>query len=206
LIFDSLPTGPLDVNCYIVGCEKTGKAAVIDPGGHAVAITERLKKHGLELAVVINTHGHFDHIGGNAALLKDSDAELMIHSADRFLLDNVSDHASSFGLSAEPSPAPSRELADGDSISVGELTLKVIHTPGHSPGGICLLIDDHLIVGDSVFAGSIGRTDLPGGDYEQLIASIKAKLLVLPDETKIFPGHGPASTIGREKSHNPFFQ
>jgi glyoxylase-like metal-dependent hydrolase (beta-lactamase superfamily II) len=206
LIFDTLPTGPLEVNCYIVGCEKTGKAAVIDPGGHAAAICERLKAHGLELAVVINTHGHFDHIGGNAALLKDSDAELMIHSADRFLLDNVCDHASRFGLSAEASPAPSRELADGDTISVGELSLKVIHTPGHSPGGICLLINDYLFVGDSIFAGSIGRTDLPGGDYGQLISSIKTNLLGLPDNTQVFPGHGPASTIGREKLHNPFLQ
>jgi glyoxylase-like metal-dependent hydrolase (beta-lactamase superfamily II) len=206
LIFDTLPTGPLDVNCYIVGCEKTGKAAVIDPGGHADAIRERLKKHGLELAVVINTHGHFDHIGGNADLLADSGAELMIHPADRFLLDNVSDHARAFGLTAAPSPAPSRELNDGDVISVGELTLKVIHTPGHSPGGICLLVGDYLIVGDSVFAGSIGRTDLPGGNYDQLISSIKSRLLTLPDDTRIFPGHGPASTIGDEKLYNPYLQ
>ncbi len=206
MIFDSLPTGPLEVNCYIVGCEKTRKAAVIDPGGHAQAILKRLEKHNLTLDVVINTHGHFDHIGGNRELIEKSGVKLLIHAADRFLIDNVPEHARMFGIMAEPSPAPDRELVDGDTIQVGELTIKVIHTPGHTPGGVCLLVDGHLVVGDTLFNGSIGRTDLPGGSFEQLIASIHERLFPLPDETQVFPGHGPATTIGREKTFNPFLR
>ncbi len=206
MIFDSLPTGPLEVNCYIVGCEKTRKAAVVDPGGHVQAILNRLEKHNLKLDVVINTHGHFDHIGGNRELIEKSGVELLIHGADRFLIDSVPEHARMFGIIAEPSPAPDRELVDGDTIQVGELTIKVIHTPGHTPGGVCLLVDGHLVVGDTLFNGSIGRTDLPGGSFEQLIASIQERLFPLPDETQVFPGHGPATTIGREKTFNPFLR
>ena len=204
MILDTLPTGPLEVNCYIVGCKKTRKAAVIDPGGDAEKILERLKQHELDLVTIINTHGHFDHIGGNRELMEATSAELLIHQDDRQLLDYAQEHAAAYGLQTEASPPPTRELVGDEKLSVGALSLQVIHTPGHSPGGICLYVDDCLLVGDTLFAGSIGRTDLPGGDHQLLIAGIKEKLLPLPETTRVCPGHGPMTTIGEEKQYNPF--
>jgi glyoxylase-like metal-dependent hydrolase (beta-lactamase superfamily II) len=204
MIVTSLPTGPLEVNCYLVGCEKTGKAAVIDPGGNVNSILELLRQHDLTLAMVINTHGHFDHIGANRSLLEKTGCELLIHQDDAPLLQRAAEHAALFGLSTSRSPEPTRLLKDGDTIQLGDLTFTVIHTPGHSPGGICLHVDDCLFVGDTLFCGSIGRTDLPGGNHQQLINNIKNKLLGLADDTKVYPGHGPATTIGHEKHHNPF--
>ncbi|MCK5826080.1 MAG: MBL fold metallo-hydrolase [Desulfuromusa sp.] len=206
MILDTLPTGPLEVNCYIIGCENTKKAAVIDPGGNVEQILQRLHHHQLDLVMVINTHGHFDHIGGNRDLLAATAAELLIHQDDRQMLDYAAEHAAAYGLKVEISPPPTRELIDGEILSVGELSLQVIHTPGHSPGGICLYVNDCLLVGDTLFAGSIGRTDLPGGDHQLLINGIKEKLLPLPDETRVCPGHGPMTTIGEEKQHNPFLR
>ena len=199
-----MPTGPLEVNCYLVGCEKTKKAVAIDPGGSADRILNRLRECDLTLELVINTHGHFDHIGANRRLTEATGAELLIHRDDRPLLLQAEQHAAMFGLSAETSPEPDRDLADGDILTLGDLEFRVLHTPGHSAGGICLYVEDCLFVGDTLFAGSIGRTDLPGGNYQQLINSIRGKLLCLPDQTRVFPGHGPATTIGREKQHNPF--
>ncbi len=206
MILDTLPTGPLEVNCYIVGCEKTGKAAVIDPGGDVPKILECLQHHQLDAVMIINTHGHFDHIGGNRQLLEATGGELLIHQDDRQLMDLALEHAAAYGLQTEASPPPTRELVGDEKLSVGELSLQVIHTPGHSPGGICLYVDDCLLVGDTLFAGSIGRTDLPGGDHQLLIAGIKEKLLPLPETTRVCPGHGPMTTIGEEKQHNPFLR
>ena len=206
MILDTLPTGPLEVNCYIVGCEKTRKAVVIDPGGNVSDILETLQKHQLDVVMIVNTHGHFDHIGGNRQLLEATSAELLIHQDDRQLMDLALEHAAVYGLQTEASPAPTRELVGDEELSVGELSLQVIHTPGHSPGGICLYVEDCLLVGDTLFAGSIGRTDLPGGDHQLLISGIKAKLLPLPDATRVCPGHGPMTTIGEEKQHNPFLR
>ncbi len=204
MIFNTLPTGPLEVNCYIVGCEKTNKAAVIDPGGNVDQILERIKQHNLEVELIIDTHGHFDHVGGNGELLAATGAELIIHRADRPLLERAAEHAAAYGLQAEPSPPPTRELLGGETLQLGELTLQVIHTPGHSPGGVCILVEGHLLVGDTLFAGSIGRTDLPGGNHQLLISNIVEKLLPLPEDTKVCPGHGPMTTIGAEKRYNPF--
>ena len=206
MILDTLPTGPLEVNCYIVGCEKTRKAVVIDPGGNVSDILEKVQKHQLDVVMIINTHGHFDHIGGNRQLLEATSAELLIHQDDRQLMDLALEHAAVYGLQTEASPPPTRELSGDEKLSVGELSLQVIHTPGHSPGGICLYVDDCLLVGDTLFAGSIGRTDLPGGDHHLLISGIKSKLLPLPDATRVCPGHGPMTTIGEEKQHNPFLR
>lgn len=204
MIVTSLPTGPLEVNCYIVGCEATKKAAVIDPGGNADAILEGLLDQQLTLAMVINTHGHFDHIGGNKRLIEETGCEFLIHRDDASLLALANQHASRFGLTVDSSPEPTRLLNGGDTIAMGQLELSVIHTPGHSPGGICLLVQDYLFVGDTLFNGSIGRTDLPGGDHQQLIRNIKEKLLTLDKELKVCPGHGPMTTIGQEAQHNPF--
>jgi glyoxylase-like metal-dependent hydrolase (beta-lactamase superfamily II) len=204
MILESLPTGPLQVNCYIVGCETTGLAAVIDPGGDVEQILDRLQQNDLRLQMVINTHGHFDHVGGNRGLLEATGVELLMHQDDKQLLDLAAEHAAAYGLSAEQSPAPQRLLLGGENLQLGELIIKVLHTPGHTPGGISLYVEDQVIVGDTLFAGSIGRTDLPGGDYQQLIDSIRDKLLPLPDATVAHPGHGPATTIGREKVFNPF--
>ncbi len=204
MILEILPSGPLDVNCYIVGCEKTKKAAVIDPGGNVEQILGLLEKHDLTVEMIINTHGHFDHIGGNKGLVEATGAPLLIHRHDSSLLKQARETAAIFGMSANPSPEPSRELVGREELQVGDLSLRVYHTPGHSRGGICLYVDGHLFSGDTLFAGSIGRTDLPEGDYTQLIYSIKEQLLGLPDDTRVYPGHGPASTIGYEKRNNPF--
>ncbi len=204
MILETLLTGPLQVNCYLMGCETTRKAAVIDPGGNVEQILGLLEKHQLQLQMLINTHGHFDHIGGNKQLLEVTSAELILHEADSTLLKKAAEHAAGFGLNAELSPPAQRLLQGGERLQLGELLIEVIHTPGHTPGGICLRIEDQLFVGDTLFAGSIGRTDLPGGDHQQLLDSIQGQLLDLPDGVIVYPGHGPATTIGREKLYNPF--
>lgn len=204
MMIEALPVGPLQVNCYIVGCEKTREALVIDPGDEGERILAALDRAGLQTKLVVNTHGHFDHIGANAFLVEKTGAELLIHEKDVPLLAQSERHAELFGLSVVPSPAPTRTLSGGEELIVGELRIRVIHTPGHSPGGICLLVDGHLFAGDTLFAGSIGRTDLAGGNHEQLLAAIREQLLVLPEATLVHPGHGPDTSIGREKRNNPF--
>lgn len=206
MIIEQLEVGPIMANCYILGCEETGKAAVVDPGDDADRILRLLADRKLTVAAIVNTHGHFDHVGGNQRLKAATDAPLMIHAGDAPMLKRLAADASMFGLSAENSPAPDRTVDEGDSVEFGKLSLTVLHTPGHSPGGIALRGDGCVFVGDTLFAGSIGRTDLPGGNYETLIRSVREKLFVLPDDTRVFCGHGPETTIGREKKHNPFFR
>lgn len=204
MILESLPTGPLQVNCYILGCEKTRKAVVVDPGGDVEQILALLQRLNLELQMVINTHGHFDHVGGNRKLLQATGVELLLHESDVVLLGMATQLAAAYGLSTELSPEPQRLLSGGEIVTVGELEIKILHTPGHTPGGICLHVEDQLIVGDTLFAGSIGRTDLPGGNHQQLIDGIREKLLPLPAKTVVHPGHGPTTTIGQESAYNPF--
>jgi len=207
MIFDSLAVGPLSVNCYIVGCETSHTGIVIDPGGDFELISKRVQKHGLKIGTIINTHGHFDHVGGNRQLLAASGARLLIHQADAPMLAMVAHVATMYGMSGENSPQADEFLFDGMIITFGERQLKVLHTPGHTQGGCCLYFEDQgkVITGDTLFADSIGRTDLPGGSHDQLLESIRSKLFKLPDTVTAYPGHGPSTTIGHEKRCNPYF-
>lgn len=206
MILKKLEVGPIMANCYILGCESTKQAAVIDPGDDADRILMELAKSELRVKYLINTHGHFDHVGANKQMKEATSAQIAIHPADEPMLEELSRSAMMFGLSAQNSPPADIVLNHGDEISFGEITLKVIHTPGHSKGGICLYTKGFLFAGDTLFAGSIGRTDLPGGDYDTLISSIKEKLMMLDDDTIVYTGHGPETTIGKEKRINPFIR
>jgi len=204
LIINKLVVGPIQANCFIIGCEDTLEAAVIDPGDEADRILTTLAQSKLTLKCIINTHGHFDHVGANKSLKDTTGASIMIHQLDAHMLEQLSASAASWGLSAENSPAPDRIVDDGDTIEFGNISLKVIHTPGHSPGGISLHTGEHVFVGDTLFADSVGRTDLPGGDPSVLKASIQNKLFILGDDVNVYPGHMGNTTIGHEKQHNPF--
>lgn len=191
-------------NCFIFGCAKTKEVVVIDPGGDADRILLSLADSSLKVKYIINTHGHFDHVSANGKMKDATGADILIHPLDAAMLDNLSSNAAFFGISVENSPPCDQTIEEGDSISFGNITLKVIHTPGHTPGGISLYTDGIVFVGDTLFAGSIGRTDFPGGDFNTLISSIKTKLFKMDDEIRVFSGHGPETSIGKEKRFNPF--
>lgn len=173
MIIKNIVVGPLDVNCYILGCEGTKAAAIIDPGDNADEIIKTIDKEGLNPELIINTHAHFDHIGGVKAIQENFKIDFLLHKEDSFLIENASEQATAFGLSPIPKPDVNKFVNNGDKISLGDKIINVIHTPGHSPGGVCYYVDNNIFVGDTMFAGSIGRTDLPGGSYETLINSIK---------------------------------
>jgi len=204
LLVHQLSVGPLQVNCFVVACQRTREAMVIDPGEDGPRILQLAESNGYQVKKIVNTHGHFDHIGANQPVKEATGAVLMMHEADLPLLQNARNHAQAYGLTVSPSPDPDKFLNEGDVFSVGEQSFSIFHVPGHSPGSICLLSDGHLFVGDVLFAGSVGRTDLPGGDFDALIEGVREKLFRLPAETIVHPGHGPDTTIGREKQMNPF--
>ena len=206
MIIKELAVGPIMANCFILGCEETKVAAVIDPGDETDRILDTLLESNLSAITIINTHGHFDHVGGNRKLKEITGADILIHPLDVSMLSKLSASAAAWGMFAEDSPEPDRTIEEDDTIVIGTITLKVIHTPGHTQGGISLYADGILFVGDTLFAGSIGRTDFPGGDYDTLIDSIQKKLFPLGDDVRVLSGHGPETTIGREKQkrNNPF--
>ena len=206
MLFETIVVGPLGVNCFILGDKQSKEGVVVDPGADCEMILDSVARFGIKVTYVINTHGHFDHVGCNRQLKERTGAELLIHQGDQALLSMASRSAQKYGLTVEDSPVPSRHLTDGMTIEFGRRRIEVLHTPGHTQGGCCLYLANEklLITGDTLFAESVGRTDLPGGDHEQLISSIKAKLMPLPDETIVWPGHGPSSTIGTERRRNPY--
>ena len=205
MIIEHLVVGPIQANCYIVGCDETKEAAVIDPGDDADIILAKLKKSSLAAKYLINTHGHFDHVGANKVLKEKTGGAIVIHRADAHMLGDLSKAAATWGMRVQDSPPPDMEVDEGDILTVGSIELKVLHTPGHSPGGISLVGKGAVFVGDTLFMGSIGRTDFPGGDYQTLISSVRDKLFPLGDDMTVYCGHGPSTTIGRERKFNPFF-
>ncbi len=205
MIIRRLEAGPLATNCYIIGDEATKEAVVVDPGGDVPLILAALKEDGLTCKTIFNTHTHFDHIGGNGELKAKTGAELVTHPREAQELGRAGAAASMFGMRVPESPPADRTVVEGDVLEIGDLRGDIVELPGHSPTGVALLFPGNAFVGDALFAGSIGRTDFPGGSFKALIAGIRAKLFTLPDDTVVWPGHGPETTIGREKRTNPFF-
>jgi glyoxylase-like metal-dependent hydrolase (beta-lactamase superfamily II) len=195
----------LQVNCYLAACEKTGHVVAIDPGDEPPLIIEAIEREGLTLNRILLTHCHADHVGGVKGLVEGLPAPVLMHEGDRAMLDSAVEHGRLFGLEIEAPPPPDGYLEEGDRVDFGEESLRVLHTPGHSPGGICFLGSREIFAGDTLFAGSIGRFDFPGGSYNTLIEGISSKILSLPEDLLVYPGHGPATTVGQEKRTNPFF-
>jgi glyoxylase-like metal-dependent hydrolase (beta-lactamase superfamily II) len=205
MFIETIVVGPLQENSYVVACEETQEAAIIDPGAEADRIYRVVTFHGFTLKYVLNTHGHPDHVGGVADIIEKTGVPFFLHQDDMYLIEGFEQDPIRAFLAARTPPPPDRFLQDGDMISVGNLEFHVLHTPGHTPGGVCFLVQNVLFSGDTLFANSIGRTDLPGGNHQQLLTSIRDKLLSLDDAVRVYSGHGYASTIGNERQFNPFF-
>jgi hydroxyacylglutathione hydrolase len=203
-----LPLGPLQTNCYLIGCEETLQAAVVDPSWNGRSIVATAETDGWEITHILLTHSHFDHVGGLEEVKALTGAPIYIHAEAVEMLNNTTMSAAFFGLRVSPPPSPDEYLSDGQEIQLGELLIQVMYTPGHAPGHVSFYLPDYRVVfdGDVLFQDGIGRTDLPGGDFATLMETIQEKLLTLPDETKVFSGHGPATTIGQERRNNPYLQ
>ena len=209
MILDQLVVSPFQSNCWIFGCGETCEGVVIDPGDEPERILECIRKHGLTVKCLIHTHGHLDHVGATARLQRETNGLTLIHEADQIMLDNLPAQAALFGGGEPEIPTIDQYIKEGDHIAFGRYDLFVLETPGHSPGGVCLKLEGSelgVFAGDTLFQNSIGRTDLWGGSYGQLLDSIRDQLLPLDDDTPVFPGHGPKTTIGAEKRNNPFLQ
>jgi hydroxyacylglutathione hydrolase len=204
--YELVIVGALETNCYLVYCEETLECAVVDPGADPDKIIHVINELGLKPAILINTHGHVDHVGANKDIKEKYSIPLCIHSADSKMLDNVLATAMGLILGAKKSPKPDRFLEDGEKIPIGRSHLEVLHTPGHSPGSISLSAGEFLLSGDLLFCGGVGRTDLPGGSWSVLEDSIRNRIFLFPDETVVLPGHGPATSVGQEKMTNPFIR
>jgi len=237
MIRDVLVVGPIQANCHLLGCPATRAGLILDPGDDPDEIARRIERHGLKPAYYLHTHGHIDHVGATAALKERFGGEILLHRADLFLYEHAREHAQAYGIDIPPTLPVDRFIADGEVLVWGEMRGTILHTPGHSPGGICLRVPgacmnagepaaapggrppgrggasgagapspDWVFTGDTLFMGSVGRTDLPGGSWALLLRSIREKLLPLPDECVVASGHGPLSTIGEERRRNPFLQ
>jgi glyoxylase-like metal-dependent hydrolase (beta-lactamase superfamily II) len=212
MLLTPFPAPPFDENSFLLACRDTRKAVAIDPGEGAAALIARARADQLDLRAILLTHAHIDHISGVSAVREAFGAlPIHLHPADRFLYDAVVQQGMMFGVRVESQPPPDRDLAGGQELEVGRLRVRVHETPGHSPGGVVFEVtatdgSTHVIAGDTLFAGSIGRTDLPGGDYETLIRSIRTVLLAFDDAVPVYPGHYGNTTIGRERRTNPFLQ
>lgn len=206
MLFETIVVGPLGVNCFILGDKQSNEGMVVDPGADCEVILSAVARFGLKVKYIVNTHGHFDHIGCNRHLKEKTGGELLVHKEDVPFLLNASRSAQKYGLSVEDSPEPDAFLFDGMKLELGHRSIEILHTPGHTQGGCCLYLANEklVITGDTLFADSVGRTDLPGGDHAQLIACIKNKLMTLPDDTVVWPGHGPSSSIAQERRFNPY--
>jgi glyoxylase-like metal-dependent hydrolase (beta-lactamase superfamily II) len=207
LRYETIPVTPFQQNCSLVWCDETREAAVIDPGGDLARIRDAVRRHGVTLRQILLTHAHIDHAGGTAALAREFDLPIVgPHPADQFWIDALAQQGRMFGLPAAETFTPTRWLHDGDDVAVGNAHLAVRHCPGHTPGHVVFhdAQTQRAFVGDVLFAGSIGRSDLPGGDFDTLIASITTRLWPMGDETVFIPGHGPESSFGRERRTNPF--
>ena len=209
MLVETFPVGMLACNCTIVACERTREAIVVDPGGDAPRILDFVKANGLAVRRVIHTHAHFDHVLGTKEVHDATGARVGLHPGDAFLYDNLAMQASWLGLTVrERAPAVSDALDDGQTLAFGDDAALVIHTPGHTPGSCCFSLRTRegmlLLSGDTLFRGSIGRTDLPGGDSERIMESLRSRILPLDDDTRVIPGHGPETRIGFERKKNPF--
>ncbi|NOZ23621.1 MAG: MBL fold metallo-hydrolase [Planctomycetes bacterium] len=203
-----LPVGELQANCYVLGCPETQNAVIIDPGGDPDIIADYIAREGLKPTHLINTHGHFDHIGANREMKElYPDIQVCAHKDDAPMLPKPFRNYSVLQGTFYKSPPAAMILEDGSVITTGTVTLNAIHTPGHTPGGICLVLKGEpvrIFSGDTLFAGGVGRTDFPGGDWDALVSGIRTRLFQYPDDTIIYPGHGPDTTIGAERRANPF--
>ncbi len=207
MLIEQMPVGRMAVFCYIVGCEIEKECALIDPAGDEEQVLERVGKLGLNVKYLINTHSHADHTCGNRAILDRTDARLVVHENDAADVANMMNKAFALVMGGKPSPKPHLLVRDGDVLPLGRTGLTVIHTPGHTPGAMCLYGEGNLFTGDTLFVGAVGRTDLKGGSFETLVESLK-KLVALPPETVLWPGHdygdSPTSTIAEEMRSNPY--
>ncbi len=210
MILEQIKVGFMEVFCYLVGCSETRECLVIDPAGDEERVADRIRDQGLRLTKIVNTHGHPDHTCGNARMKELSGAKVVMHPLDDRMFNSPEGQQMARQMGFSPSPPADEHVEDGDRVQAGSVSLEVLHTPGHSPGGICLLGEGNLFTGDTLFVGAVGRTDLPGASGGQFMASIRNKLLGLPEDTVVWPGHDygmrPSSTIGEEKRSNPWLR
>ncbi len=205
---EMLTVGPFQENCYVIGDEETGAGALVDPGDEAARIALAVEQTELEITQILITHAHIDHVGAVAALVDEYGCPVLMHAEAEPMLGQLPTQAMMMGLRFGKVPAVDRYIEDEEAIEVGGLQLRPLYTPGHAPGHVAFYVEGEalLLSGDALFAGSVGRVDLPGGSMEVLMRSIEERLLTLPDETRVYPGHGPETTIGNERAHNPFLQ